>query len=388
MRVLAISSPSVTHFMPAVPLLWAARAAGHEVMFLGQPDVTGMAEAAGLPTVTTGALFDAGEFFHALPAGKRPIEAGIAQVPPGGWQNVGMAWIYHAKYLLEPYLEFAREWKPDVVLTDPLDYSGLIVGGAVGAVTVHHRWGAELMTPAGLGLAKKLLRGRAARYGLTAVPDPDVVLDPFPASWALPEVEPGMPIRPVPYNGGGELPEWLRAQPGRLRVCATFGMATVRLNGLSLVRHVVDAFDGLDDVEAVITLDRASQELLGPVPEHVRLVEPVPIQGLVETSDLVVHHGGAGTVITTLMAGLPHLLLPQMMDQRARCERIAASGAAIQLDTAETQNDPATIRDALIELLDEPHYTNTAVNLREEADSLPSPGDITCMLEDLVAARR
>ncbi|UKY51777.1 nucleotide disphospho-sugar-binding domain-containing protein [Streptomyces inhibens] len=388
MRVLAISSPSTTHFMTAVPLMWALRAAGHETMFLGQPDVTGMARAAGLPTTTLGSRFDAGEFFHSLPEGLRPIEAGLAQIPPGAWSKVGMAWVYHAKYLLEPYLEFATAWKPDLIITDPLEYTGLLIGGVLGVPCVHHRWSAEPMSSAGLGLAKNLLHGRARRYGLEEVPDPDVVLDPFPAEWALPDVPAGTPIRPVPYNGGGTLPDWVRDAPEGRRVCASFGMSTVELNGLPLIRHVADAFDGLDGVEGIITLDRAHQELLGPVPKQVRLVEPTPIQGLFEISDAVVHHGGGGSSITALMTGLPQLLMPQLMDQHPRCEQIERSGVGILLGDAGSQNDPSVIREALVNLLDKARYREAAVGLREVAGRLPSPAEVALQLEETAASCR
>ncbi|GAA3035986.1 hypothetical protein GCM10020000_11910 [Streptomyces olivoverticillatus] len=41
MRVLIIPSPVTTHFMPMIPLAWALRAAGHELLVAGQPDVMG-----------------------------------------------------------------------------------------------------------------------------------------------------------------------------------------------------------------------------------------------------------------------------------------------------------------------------------------------------------
>jgi UDP:flavonoid glycosyltransferase YjiC (YdhE family) len=384
MRVLAISSPSTSHFMPVVPLIWALRSAGHEVMFLGQPDVVGMARSAGLPTVTVGKLFDADQWFRALlPADKRPIEAGVAQIPPNGWRAIGTGWAYNAKDLLGPCLEFARSWRPDLIVTDPLEYSGLIIGGVLGVPAVHHRWSAEPMTAATLGTAKKILQETAQSVGLEEVPDPDVVLDPFPAAMAIPGVPAGRPIRPVPYNGGGSVPSWIRDAPETRRVCVTFGLSTVHLNGLPLVRHIVDGCAGLD-AEAVVMLDKESQDQLGPVPANVRLVESAPLKELLDISDAVVHHGGGGTTITALMLGLPHLLLPQIMDQHPRCTQIEATGAAIQLADAESQNDPETIHDALRAILGKPQYRDAALSLREQANELPSTAETARYLENLM----
>ncbi|MEV4926779.1 nucleotide disphospho-sugar-binding domain-containing protein [Streptomyces roseoverticillatus] len=370
--------------MPAVPLMWALRSAGHEVMFLGQPDVVGMARSSGLPTVSEGALFDVDELFLGLPPGRRPIEIGLAQLPQGGWTAAALAWVFHAKYLLEPYLDFARRWKPDLIVTDPLEYAGLIVGGVLGVPVVHHRWGPEPISSAGLGLARKLLHGRAVRHGLAGLPDPDMLLDPFPAEIALPDEPRGRPIRPVAYNGGGSVPSW--ALPGDRegrRVCVSFGRSILPLNGMSLIRHVVDAFDGLEDVEAVVTLERERHAELGPVPKQVRLVDPVPIREVLEGSDAVVHHGGGGTTLTAVLAGLPHLLLPQIMDQHVRCERLEAAGVGIRLGDAAGQNDPAAIREALTALLDEQRFRTAAADLGERTRALPSPAEVARELEEL-----
>lgn len=384
MRVLALSSPSATHFMPAVPLAWALRAAGHEVVLAGQPDVMGMARGAGLPAVSVGHLYDGLGALNALPAGKRPLEAGFLQMPKGSEPQLAAAWVFHAKYLLHPYLELAQSWRPDLILTDALEYAGLAVGGVLGVPVVQHRWAAESVTSVGLNLARMMLDAQARRLGAAdGVPAPAMVLDPFPAAFAVPDAPAGTPVRPIPYNGGGVAPELPPRTAGRRRVCVSFGMATVELNGLPLIRHIADAFDGLDEAEAVVTLDRAHQERLGPVPGNVILIEPAPLTSFIDTCDAVVHHGGAGTLATALMAGIPHLLFPQMWDHHERCAQMARAGAAICLETAEEQNDPAGIHKALAALLGEPGYRETAAALRAESERLPSPAEITARLERL-----
>jgi hypothetical protein len=369
--------------MPAVPLMWALRLAGHEVMFLGQPDVTGMAAAAGLPTVTVGPAFDAGRWFRGLLTDdRRPIEAGVAQVSPYGWSSVGTGWARNVRDLLPHCLEFARRWRPDLVVTDPLEYCGLIVGGVQGVPVVHHRWSAEPMSEPMLATARDLLAVRVRAVGLRDLPEPDLVLDPFPESWAIPGVKRGLPVRPVPYNGGGVVPLWTVETPAVRRVCVTFGLSTMRLNLLPLVRHIVDALADLA-AGSVVTLGRADRERLGPVPPSVRLVDPVPIGALLSTCAVVVHHGGGGTTVSALTAGVPQLLLPQVMDQNERCERIEASGAALRLATAEEQNDPLAVRAALRALLDRPTYRRAAADLRDEVAAFPTPADLVGVLERL-----
>jgi UDP:flavonoid glycosyltransferase YjiC (YdhE family) len=48
MRVLILCTPVPTHFMPLVPMVWALRSAGHDVLVARRPDVMATVPAAGL----------------------------------------------------------------------------------------------------------------------------------------------------------------------------------------------------------------------------------------------------------------------------------------------------------------------------------------------------
>jgi UDP:flavonoid glycosyltransferase YjiC (YdhE family) len=387
-RVLFIPSPSATHMMPIVPLAQALRTAGHEVLVAGQPDIAATARGAGLPMLPVGDMFDAMELTQALPDGKRPIEAGVFQVQDGQWARLARAWVIHAKYLYGRYLELARAWRPNLLLTDPLEFSALIVGGLLGVPVVQHRWGPEPLSQAGLELSRRALHTRAVTLGLPAgLPDPDLVLDPFPACWSVPGVPPGEQIRAVPYNGGGRAPTWATEPPTGRRVCVSFGSVMFDLGGLSLVRHLMQAAAEISGIELVVTIGDRHRALLGPVPPMIRLVPPTPLHTFVGSCAAVVHHGGGGTALTALAHGVPQLLLPQMMDQFVRCERIAASGAGLSLPEAFTQNDPAALREALTEVIEKPGYLETARRLRDENAAQPSPADITARLAALAGQR-
>ncbi|UKY51764.1 glycosyltransferase [Streptomyces inhibens] len=390
MRVLVICSPYASHLMPMVPLVWGLRARGHDAVVLGQPDIMATAHAAGLPSVSVGDVFDVNEVFHFLPPGLRPIELGAGQAPEDGWTSPAAAsdyapWIYHSKYVLEPYLRFARRWRPDLVLADSLDFSGLIIGGVLSIPVVQHRWGAEPMTPAALATAKTMLGGRAVRHGLPGVPDPDLALAPSSPAWAVPESSGDVLVRPMPYNGGGEIPAWVRDKDRPRRMCVSFGLSMIRLNGLSLVRTIAEACDGLVDAEAVVTLDGRHTAELGPVPDSVRVVAPMPVNALMGVSDVACHHGGGGSALTALAVGIPQLMLPQMMDEHVRCERIEASGAGLMLGDAAAQNSPATLRAAIESLLGDDRFRKAAVTARDEAEKLPSPAQVAQMLENIAA---
>ncbi|MFE7278671.1 hypothetical protein [Streptomyces sp. NPDC057623] len=129
MRVLMMSTPAPTHFTPLVSLAWALRGAGHEVVVAGQPDVLGAVASAGLNAVSVGDWFHVDDMLVAgLREGERPLEtrprASLEAL--GGY---GRVWMTHARYLVGRYMEFARIYGPDLIVSDPLEYSSLLVGG-------------------------------------------------------------------------------------------------------------------------------------------------------------------------------------------------------------------------------------------------------------------
>lgn len=397
MRVLMMSTPASTHFTPMVPLAWALRAAGHELLVMGQPDVMGAVRSAGLNGVSVGPWFHGDSMMLALVGDERPVRA-IPRTPPEALGNLGYTWMTHTKYVLPEYLAFARAFRPDLVVADPMEYGSLVVGGALGIPVAHHRWGVDPIS----GPARRAMAPHLRRWwqdeGLAGLPDPDVIVDPCPPSLQDPDAEPGLPARYVAYNGNGPLPSWLRthreqraraAEPDSpRRVVVSLGTYTLLLNGASLVGDVLRAFRGFPDLEVIATVPPEYQDAVGPVPGHVRMVPPVPLHLLLPGCDLMVHHGGASTVMTALSLGLPQLALPQLGDTFANSDRLAATGAGISLDTAEAQDDPARLRAALEELLTAPGYREAAGGLSREMAAMPGLPEVVGDLERLVAKGR
>jgi UDP:flavonoid glycosyltransferase YjiC (YdhE family) len=100
--------------------------------------------------------------------------------------------------------------------------------------------------------------------------------------------------------------------------------------------------------------------------------------------DLVVHHGGYGTVLGALAAGLPKLILPQGADQFHNARSLAELGAARALVADEQV--PGTIGAAVAALLriDAPERAVIA-GIRDEIMALPAPADVVPELDRLVA---
>ncbi len=302
MRVMMLSTPYATHFTPMLPTAWALRAAGHEVVVAGQPDIVGSAHAAGLNTATLGDPFLGSEIMRSkLPDGVRVNQLiGRPDIEHG---SPSPFWGTHARYLLPRYLEFARAWKPDLILSEQMEFAGLVVAGVLGIPAVKHRWGVDPLMAAAHAECARHLHGICVRLGLTGLPDPALVLDPAPPVLQLPGVTPGHPVRFVPFNGTGTTPDWVRERTGTHRVCVCLGNFTLALNGVPLLRHLIEACGALAGVEVIVPADIRYHEALGPAPDNVRIVGPTPFTAFFDTCDAVVHHGGANSAMTAAAFG-------------------------------------------------------------------------------------
>jgi UDP:flavonoid glycosyltransferase YjiC (YdhE family) len=100
--------------------------------------------------------------------------------------------------------------------------------------------------------------------------------------------------------------------------------------------------------------------------------------------DLIVHHGGTGTVLGALEVGLPQLLLPQGADQFVNAEMLTAAGAVRALTNDAQQ--PGAIEEAVRALLGDCPERQAAARLRDEIASMPEPADVVPALVELARA--
>jgi len=378
-RILMIATPVPTHFTPLVPLAWALRALGHDVLVLGQPDIVPAVRSAGLHAVTAGEPFGIEGYLRSrLRGDQRPL----ASFPRPAPERMGMfarVWAAHARQMLPEYLRLAGTLRPDLIVADQMEYTALLVGGALGVPVVHHRWGVDGLSGPALAEARTLLADLAE----DGLPEPDQVLDPCPATLQTPTAAAGTPIRFVAFNGSGALPGWTlagRPPDGTRRVAVSLGSRTLTLNGVPFVRALLHALGGAAGVEIVATVEAAHREALGTLPATVRLVDPTPLQSFLGSCDAVVHHGGAGTTMTATAFGLPQLVLPQLSDTFVTGDRLRETGAGLSLDTLEAQDDPVRIRAALRELLDDPAARKAAGLLATEIAAMPPPARVAADL--------
>jgi UDP:flavonoid glycosyltransferase YjiC (YdhE family) len=390
MRVLFASWAASGHLAPLVPLGWALRAAGHEVLVAIDPSYAGQVTRAGLPALPVGPDIDLFALFRARRDGEpwRPGRAGATGVAPRagllGMKDVAEA---VAEAQADDLVRFARAWRPDLVVYEPVALAGPLVARVLGVPAVRHLWTVDYTTPAN-GFPDTVAGDLARRFGLAEFGVlGDLTLDPCPPALQVADDLPREPVRYVPYNGPSVSPDGLATPTARRRVCVTWGasLGDLRMSHMRHVPGIVRALGALDAEVVVAVLD-GHRDLFAGMPANVSAVGPVPLHLLLPTCDAVVHQGGAGTLMTALAAGVPQVVVPTVLDnQRFNARHLAATGAGVQV-TAE----PDDLGDAVLAhagtVLDDPAYRRAAGRLRVEHARRPTPAEVVPVLKALAGA--
>ncbi|WP_158890391.1 activator-dependent family glycosyltransferase [Amycolatopsis anabasis] len=421
MRVLFTTYSEETLLQAMVPLAWAFRAAGHEVRVTCQPQLADTATAAGLTAVPVGRdhriwtlLRHAPEEYRITRKGSPPPFDAVEKNPAdirwedlvSGYRNILTGWFKMANHpMLGDVIAFARHWRPDLVLWDPVTYAGPVAAKAVGAAHGRVLWGLDMFgrtrdhflrlkreRPAGdrEDPLADWLGSWAAAVGAEFtehMASGQFTVDQFPDSLRLEADLHYEPMRYVPYNGTAVVPPWLWARPERPRIALTLGItATQRLGGYAVsIQDILDALSDLD-AEVVATLPDSERGKLARIPANARIVPFVPLHALIPTCSVVIHHAGFGSVNTTVSYGVPQLALPEHFDQPPLARRITAEGAGLTMHSSEATG--AAVRDRVVRLLAEPSFRENAERLRAEVLALPAPSELVPRLAELTAGLR
>ena len=175
----------------------------------------------------------------------------------------------------------------------------------------------------------------------------------------------------VPYNGAGFEPSWAHEPARRPRLGITWGTTSGKFMGHLQPVHDVIAATAPLGVEVVVAVRGEDRPLLGEVPDGVRVVTDTPLHLTLQSCAAIVHQGGAGTTITSLMSGVPQLVLPFIADQFVNGARVAECGAGRCLELRAATGDG--IRDAVADLLHTPGYRQAAEHWRAESGGRGMP---------------
>jgi UDP:flavonoid glycosyltransferase YjiC (YdhE family) len=375
------------HADPLVPVADAVRAAGHDVAFFGRRSAAAALDADGFTLFpdTDDRALAAGDDAPITPLLELDMEREYRDLR-GFADRI-------ARARMAGTLELADHWRPDLLVCDEADY-----GSMLGAERLRLPHATVLTNASGsflraVDIAEPL---DAIRVELGLPPDPrltmparDLVIAPFPPSFRDPAFRlPGnaISIRPDPGRSlPGSAPDWLSHLPDAPTVYFTLGTIFNQESG--------DLFDrvlaGLRDlpVTVIVTVGRSlDPDRFGPQPDNVHVERYVPQAVLLPHCDLVVNHGGSGSVIGALAHGLPLVVLPMGADQLPNAQRCEQLGVGVTLDAVRVT--PRSIRDTTSALLRNAHAREAAERIRDEIASLPGPEAAVPMLERLVERDR
>lgn len=376
-----------SHFNPMVPLGWALRAAGHEVMVVSHPDFAATITQAGLPALPAGRPVDLkAEISGAIQRSTwRPGVHNPGVVHDPIKQRRGLTVLRlaaaSADAMAEDALSFARAWRPDFVVFEPMALLGPVLAGALGIPSYRQLWTVDFSAAITV-VEDEILGDLAARLGAPA-PNAlgDGTLDPCPPRLQTEYGNTRHPVRYIPYNGPATLPAWLRADPRRPRLCVTWGTSLQGMGMQGNVRaaQVAHALAGRD-VEIVLAVTAEQSQMLPDLPPNVIHAGPVPLRLLLPSCTAIVHQGGGGTLMTAMDAAVPQFILPFVPDTVLNAHQVAGTGAGRQLWSGDLTDE--ALAAALTEFLDDMEpFRQGAARLHAEHLDLPAPAQAVRELE-------
>ncbi|MGO1057206.1 nucleotide disphospho-sugar-binding domain-containing protein [Crossiella sp. CA198] len=367
MRVLFVASAGVGHAFPMVSLARAFLAAGHEVLFATTGEGLVVGEA-GLPVADVSPGMNRSVMIAKMRAEHPELVRAMQAGRIGDLRETAALIGVLVRLQVDGVIEVARQWRPDLVVQSQAQHTGLICAGALGIPLVEHNFGLVRAT----GLDETLRADLAdvfAKHG-AELPERRTILDVAPPSMV--ETPVGRPLRYVPYNGAAPVPGWLAEPPRRPRIAVTLGSVAPTDTGIGPVQRIL-ALAGEIDAEFVLALGAVDP---GPLPANVRGTGWLPLNALLPTCAAIVHHGGAGTTMTALDAGVPQLVLPSGSDRYVNAAGVHARGVGYTAEESEVDSA------LLTRLLTEDKLRVESAAVRTELRSMPTPATVAAELAE------
>jgi len=338
---------------------------------------------------------------HNLPMPSRPMPSPVMDLA-----QAGAAWdveeFFAALYLdeeatrgeLAVYVDVIRDYDPDVVI----DSFGLLTCLAARALSVplvtvlqgniHPASDGFLWwknnRPAGLPSAAAVINRLAAENGMGPVErcvdlmagDLSLILgtpetDPLPASTSVEYVGPI-----VWQRNNDTLPEWVtRLNPDKPTIWVYSGNpryapVPTPIDSIVVIRAAIAA---LKDAPVHVVLTTGFQVLpveLGILPLNFSHAPYLPGNAMAAHCELMVHHGGHGSVMTGLRAGTPAVIVPTITERESNARRLVALGAGEIVMPVDGLNGEKTIDAsefgaAVLRVLKDPAYRRSAQRVSE-----------------------
>jgi UDP:flavonoid glycosyltransferase YjiC (YdhE family) len=385
MRILFSFAGGNGHVVPLLPIALAAKDAGHDLAFASQAAMLPQVEAAGFTAFATGGA-TVGAIPERLPLLRLDLEREAYALREGYARQIARERAGAVRALCEA-------WQPDLLVCDELDFGSMVAAEHLGLP-----YATVLVIASGAFVRHELiaepLHELRAAYGLP--PDPELkmlsrylLVSPFPPSYR----DPAFPLPATAHTirslartrASSELPPWPVHLPDAPTVYFSLGTVFNLESGDLFHRVLAGLRDMPVNVIATVGHEIDPAEF-GPQSAHMHIARYIPQSSILPQCDLMISHGGSGSVIGALAHGVPMVLLPLGADQPMNAERCTALGVAQVLDAVDAT--PQMLRQAVATVLADPGYRQAAERLRDEIAALPGPESAVPLLERLVTQRR
>ncbi len=390
MRLLVATTANDGHFGPLVPFARACSAGGHEVRVAAPASYAGAVAAAG--------------FAHEPFADPEQsvVDAVMSRLPMLSFADANATVIREvfatidAQAALPALTATIRDWQPDLVLRDPAELGSIAAAEGAGVPHAQVAIGmqeivtlfadltagplAELSRLAGLP-ADRLSSALAGEQILSTVPERlDRAGDPaYRDDLAVTRFRDEAP--PSDPASTASLPVW--GDLGAPLVYVTFGSVTGLLPPFAGVfREALDAL-AEQPVRVLLTVGRrVDLAALGPLPANAHVESWWPQAAALAQASAVLGHGGFGTTMGALTAGLPQVVAPIFTsDQVINSRHLAAIGAGVAVEPGADVVSRACAEVA--GLLERASYAASARLLADEIAALPRTARAVPVLERL-----
>jgi UDP:flavonoid glycosyltransferase YjiC (YdhE family) len=385
MRLLLTSLQGAGHFHPLLPFGRAAAARGDDVLVAAPPRLEPAVAAAGFGFTPVGTP-DEVEL--------RTVWDGVPSLPEDERERAVIGDVFvrlDAGASLPAIQEAVSAFEPDLVLRDMHEYAGALAAEQAGVACARVGISLAAEEDQTLRIAAGPLDTLRRENGLPPDPDAELVrnspyLTCFPPSLEDPD-RPGQPHAihardPAWDEPQPPLPDWWDGSDAPL-VYVTLGSVAGSISQMrGLYGMVLGAVAGLPARVLLTVGPDVDPATFGDTPPNVHVERWIPQAQVLAQAAAVVCHGGSGSVVGALTAGLPLVVLPLFADQPHNAERVAALGAGLVV----APPDPGALVAATERVLREPAFAAQASAIAVEARRQPTAGQALELLAGLAAA--
>jgi UDP:flavonoid glycosyltransferase YjiC (YdhE family) len=262
--------------------------------------------------------------------------------------------------------------------------------------------------PANLPSARSAFNAVAVEHGLKPLARvADLMAGDFALIVGTPETDPVAQAANVIHVGAlgwqghdASLPDWV-ATLGQTRKLVWVYSGNPRYAGAAGVTPIDSvvviraAIAALQDADVDVVLTTGFQELPAEVilPKNFHHAPYLPGPAMAARCDLMVHHGGHGSVITSLAAGTPAVMIPTISERESNARRMESlgAGAVIRPTTGadgEKRIDHAAFAKAIHRVLNDKSYEEAARRLSTDLRELGGARAAADKIEMFAATRQ